>query len=378
MTIGIDIRVLGNKVKSGIEEYTENLLAYLLPLDKSIKFKLFFSSFNSELSNYDWLHLPNVELYKFKIPNKILFSFSRVIDLPRLDKLIGEVDIFFSPHFFLTSLSPSCKRVTTFHDLSFVRFQEFFSWRKNIWHSFEMKPKWQANFSDRIIAVSESTKNDLIRLYGIDPAKIEVIYSGVSLLIKRPDKQNLIEFRKINNLPENFIFFLGKLEPRKNVVSIIKAFDLLKRDKRFSNLCLVLVGSCGWLYKDIFYEIKKSEHRNQIIIKDYISDEARSFYYSLADVFIYPSFFEGFGFPLLEAMKCGTPVIGSSRGSLPEVIETAGLLADPYNINDLVLAISNVLLDKNLKYRLTDLGIKRAEEFTWQKTAEKTLDYIIR
>jgi len=376
MVIGIDIRVLGNKTKSGIEEYTENLLAHLLPLDKNIKFKLFFSSFNSQLPDYEWLHLPNVELYKFKIPNKLFFLSSSLFNFPKIDKLMGGVNIFFSPHFFLTSLSSSCKRVTTFHDLSFVHFPEFFSWRKNIWHNLEMAPKWQAKFSDQIIAVSESTKKDLINLYGIDPAKIEIIYSGISPLIKRPSEEKLLEFRKENNLPERFILFLGKLEPRKNIVGIIKAFNILKRDKRFNNIYLVLAGSRGWLYKDIFQEIEKSEFKKEIIIKNYISDEARAFYYSLADVFIYPSFFEGFGFPSLEAMACGTPVVVSNNSSLPEIVGNGELLVQPNNIQEIAKSIMLILTDNELRDRLSCFGLQRSAKFNWHKTAEYTLKYI--
>ena len=108
MIVGIDIRVLGSEVKSGIEEYTENLLTHLLPLDKSIKFKLFFSSFKGEIKKYDWLSLKNVELYKFKIPNRFLFLSSGLVNSPKIDKMMGGVDVFFSPHFFLTSLSSAC------------------------------------------------------------------------------------------------------------------------------------------------------------------------------------------------------------------------------------------------------------------------------
>ena len=309
MVIGIDIRLLGNGTKSGIEEYTENLLAHLIPLDLNIKFKLFFSSFSGELPDYDWLKHPNVELYKYRYPNKLLFFASSFLNTPKLDELMGGVDVFFSPHFFITALSPACKRVVTFHDLSYIHFPEFFSWRKNIWHNFEMKPIWQSRFSDKIIAVSESTKNDLVKLYNVDPAKVQVIYSGISQDIKRPSDESLKEFKIKNNLPDEFILFLGKFEPRKNIKSVIGAFNILKRSSNFNNLKLVLVGSRGWLYKNIFDAIEKSDYKNSIIIKDQIDDAKRSYYYSLASVFVYPSFFEGFGFPPLEAMKCGTPVI---------------------------------------------------------------------
>ncbi len=376
MIIGIDIRALGNKVKSGVEEYIENLLANMLPLDKSVKYKLFYSSWNGDIQDYDWLHLDNVEVYKRKIPNKLFFLTTRFLGWPKVDKLIGGVDAFFSPHFFLVSLSSSCRRITTFHDLSYIHFPEFFSWRKHIWHNFEMRPFWQSRFSDKIITVSGSTKNDLIRTYGIDEAKIEVIHSGISSDIRRPEPEELERFRNENRLPSKYILFLGKLEPRKNLSSIIRAFGELKERREFKDLHLVLVGSPGWLYKDIFKEIQSSKYNRQIIFKDHIKDGDRKYYYSLAEIFVYTSFFEGFGFPPLEAMACNTPVIVSNTSSLPETIGEGGLLVQPGNIDELRWVISQVLCDKDLKNVLIEFGNKKINNFNWKKTAEKTLSLI--
>ena len=374
MTIGIDIRVLGSQAKSGIEEYTENLLAYLLPLDKSIRYKLFFSSWKSSLENYEWLSLSNIEIVKYKIPNRLLFYSSSFFNAPFVDQLLGGVDVFFSPHFFITALSPVCRRITTFHDLSFIHFPEFFSWRKKIWHNFEMKPLWQSRFSDRIIAVSESTKNDLINFYGVDPAKITVIYSGISPAIKIPDIVSLEEFKKNNNIPDKFILFLGKLEPRKNIAGLIRAFSIIKEDKFFSDFCLVVAGSRGWLDKDIFSEIKRSKHKNDIILKGHIADEERAFFYSLASAFVYPSFFEGFGFPPLEAMACRTPVIIANNSSLPEVAGRGAILVDPANLHEISYAVTKAVKNKSFRDRLISDGLNVASSFNWNKTAEKTLE----
>lgn len=378
MTIGIDIRVLASKTRSGIEEYTENLLAYMLPLDDGVKFKLFFSSWNSKIHDYDWLYLPNVELHKFKIPNKLLFVSAHLFNAPKIDKLIGGADIFFSPHFLLSALSPECKKVMTFHDLSYIRFPEFFSWQRNFWHKVEMKPKRQSRFSDKMIAVSESTKKDLIDVYDIDPAKVEIIHSGISPVIKRPSDILLSKFKTRNDLPDEFILFLGKLEPRKNISGLIKAFNILKQNYKFNKLHLVVVGSRGWLLQDMFKQIKLSPFKDQIILKGHVKDEDRAFYYSLASVFVYPSFFEGFGFPPLEAMACGTPVVVSNSSSLPEVASRAGILIDPHSINEIALAISAILSDIKLKDGLISLGLERAGKFNWQKTAEKTLEYVLK
>src|SRR3989344_266690 len=191
MTIGIDIRVLGSGVKSGIEEYTENLLAHLIPANKDVKFKLFHSSFRNNLKKYGWMKLPNVEVFSFRLPNKLLFSLAWLIDRPYIDKMIGGAYLFFSPHFLLAPLSRDCKRVTTVHDLSFILFGEFFSWRRNLWHKFQIKNLLRPNLSDRIIAVSESTKKDLVEKHNFSSDKIKIIYSGISESVFRPTEREL-------------------------------------------------------------------------------------------------------------------------------------------------------------------------------------------
>ncbi len=376
MIIGIDIRVLGSGTKSGVQEYTENLLAHLLPLNKSIKFKLFYSSFRNDLKKYEWMNLPNVEVFSFRFPIKILFGLARLFNRPRIDKLVGGVNVFFSPHFLLAPLSSGCKRVTTFHDLSYIRFKELFSWRRNAWHKFQIRPSDWSNLSDKIIAVSQSTKKDLIEKYDLPSIKIRVIYSGTSDTVFRPPEDEMEAFKIKNNLPDKFILFLGKLEPRKNIPGLIRAFNLLKDSNEFEDLALVIVGSEGWLYDNIYREAKASRYKDRIIFKNYIKDEDRKFYYSLASVFVYPSFFEGFGFPPLEAMACGTPVITSFNSSLPEVVGEGGILVDPNGVVDISMAIKNVLTDVGLREVLVRKGIERAQVFVWNKCARETLDLL--
>lgn len=376
MIVGIDIRVLGSDTKSGVEEYTENLLAHLLSLDKNIKFKLFYSSFKNNLKKYKWMELSNVEVFSFRLPNKLFFSSSRLLNRPYLDRLIGGADKFFSPHFLLTSLSQDCKRVTTFHDLSYIRFKEFFSWKRNLWHKLQVRFVSQQNLSDQIIAVSRSTKKDLIEKYNLSSGRISVIYSGISDSISKPSEEELKLFRTENNLPDKFILFLGKLEPRKNICGLVKAFNLLKSSNDFPDFNLVIAGSPGWLYKNIYLEVVASPYKDQIIFKNYIKDENRKFYYSLASVFVYPSFFEGFGFPPLEAMACGTPVLASFNSFLPEVVGDGCILVDPNNIVDISNSIKSILTEEGLRKLLIKRGLKQAKIFTWERCAQDTLNLI--
>lgn len=376
MIIGIDIRVLGSGTKSGIEEYTENLLAHMLPIDKNIKFKLFHSSLKNNLNKYEWMKLPNVEVFSFRLPNKLLFGSSILFGRPRIDKLIGGADVFFSPHFLLAPLSADCKRVTTFHDLSYIRFREFFSWRRNLWHKVQTSLLGADNISDKIIAVSQSTKNDIVEKYNFPSGKIKTIYSGISKSIFRPQEEELKLFKDRNNLPDEFILFVGKLEPRKNISGLIKAFNLLKGMQEFEKLNLVIAGSEGWLYENIYHEAEESPYRKNIIFKNYFKDEDRKFYYSLASVFVYPSFFEGFGFPPLEAMACKTPVVASFNSSLPEVVGEAGILVDPHNAVDISEAIKSILTDSGLRSLMVKKGLQRTQNFSWEKCAGETLYFL--
>lgn len=374
MVIGIDIRVLGNPIKSGIEEYTENLMPHLIREGKDIQFKLFYSSRKSLLPDYDWLNEPNVKLYKFNYPNNLLFASSRFLDRPFVDRLVGGADVFFFPHFFLSSLSPHCKRVTTFHDLSYVHFPEHLTLRKKIWHNFQMIPGWQAKFSDKIIAVSESTKNDLVNFYKIDPARIEVTYSGLTSLT---GQTSIVDFKRAKNLPDRFILFLGKLEPRKNVISIVKAFNNLKSNPKYKNVGLVIAGAEGWKYEELTSQVQRTcEVANPIIFTGQLTDEERYLYYCAADVFVYPSFFEGFGFPPLEAMSCGTPVITSRNSSLPEIVGDAAIMIDPYDVNELELWITKLLDSKKLFGLMAKRGVGQASKFNWRNTAIKTLEVL--
>ena len=373
MIIGIDIRMLARGTRSGIEEYTINLLSNMLKMDRNIQYKLFYNGYKKVDLKYDFLKLSNVELKELKIPNRLLdFSF-QYFSYPKVDKLLGGVDVFFSPHIFSAPVSKNCKTVTTFHDLSFENHKEFYSLGKNYWH-FSMNPKKKARKSDKIIAVSNSTKNDLTKIYKIDFEKIKVVYSGINQ--EQGVENNESEVRKKYKLPEKYILYLGTIEPRKNIVSIIKAFEKLKYSITDKSLKLIIAGSKGWLYKNVFEVAENSKYKKDIIFAGFIDDEDKTTLYRLAEIFVYPSFYEGFGFPPLEAMQNKTPVITSNLSSLSEAVGDAAIMVNPYNIDELARAMENLLSDENLKNNLIEKGIQQTKKFSWQKCAEETLDVL--
>lgn len=176
------------------------------------------------------------------------------------------------------------------------------------------------------------------------------------------------------NLPEKFVLFLGTIEPRKNIEAVIRAFD--KASYEFPSYELLLAGGKGWNNKGIYEIHNKLKNKDKIRFLGYVEHEEKPALYKLASLFVFPSIYEGFGLPPLEAMACGTPVITSNASSLPEVVGDAGLMVNPYNINELVEAMKVMLSDAELRQRFIEKGLARAQKFTWERCAEKTLELI--
>lgn len=380
MTIGIDLRVLARGTRSGIEEYTINLLSRLLSLDKNIKFKLFCNAFNQAAMDYDWLKLPNVELRRFYFPNRFLFDpAAKFLKLPKIDKLLGGCDVFFAPHFLLAPVSRDCRKIVTFHDLSFEYFPEFFIWRKRFWHA-SLSPRARAGEAAKIIAVSASTKDDLANLYGVAEDKIRVIHSGVGEEFKPLPREACRAVAEKYGLPASFILYFGTLEPRKNIVGLIKAYEIFRANPAVAGSApaLVLAGRRGWLYDEIFRAAKASPYAGDIKLIGFVEPQDKPQLFNLASLFVYPSFFEGFGFPPLEAQASGVPVITSHTSSFPEVVGDSALMVDPYNFDEIGWAMAEVWRDDNLRKSLITEGRERVKGFTWEKCGRETLDFLTR
>ncbi|HEY4520333.1 MAG TPA: glycosyltransferase family 1 protein [Candidatus Paceibacterota bacterium] len=367
MTIGVDIRVLANEKDGGVYEYASQLLSHMVALDSSILFKLFYSSFRVPAPSFEWMKKGNVSLHAHRISNSALFLAS-YFQQPKADLLIGGVDVFFSPHILSIALSPHCPRTVTFHDLSYERFPEFFSWRRRLWNK-AMGPKSQAQKAKAIIAVSESTKRDLENIYRIPSSKISVIHSGVG----GPE----IDKKEIADLPAKYILALSTLEPRKNISGVIKAFEILKEDPALAEYHLVIVGPSGWLYESILDQITHSPQKNSIHCQGFASKE-KSLYYQNASCLVYPSFFEGFGFPPLEAMAHGVPAIVGLNSSMPEVVGQGGMAVNPYSPKMIAQAVASILRDPAFHKVLKTKAEYQAQKFSWPQAAEKTLELLLK
>lgn len=377
MKIGIDVRCLADGRRSGVEEYAMALLSELFRIDRKNEYVLFFNAWGNvepDLSFADGFE--NVSVRRFRIPNKLLNLSLWYLNWPKLDSLLGGTDIFFLPNINFCAVSEGTKLFVTAHDLSFEAYPETFSSKQRIWH-YLVNPKRLFRRADRIFSVSRSTKDDLETRYGIRPSKIEVIPSGIDGRFHEYDRNDpkLVAVKEKYALPYRFILYLGAFEPRKNIVSVVRAFSALRkaRHPELEKLSLVLAGVSGWKEDEIREEIEHSPFRGNIILPGFVEDEDKPALYNLASLFAYPSFYEGFGFPPLEALACGVPVVTSNSSSLPEIVGDAGVLVDPHRPDELFRAFQEVLLDKKLRATLHEKGLARAKGFLWGETARRTL-----
>ncbi len=294
-----------------------------------------------------------------KIARKILLLYGRLIQ--------KEYDLYWQPNFIPLEGIKAKKIVSTVHDFSFYLQPE--------WHPSERLDYFNKHFwsqvkqSDWLITGSNFSKQEIIEYLEFDANKITVIYHGVDHdLYKLYHKDQLEEFKRRQNLPDKFILFVGSIEPRKNLLTLLKACAQLNENK-VDNIPLVLVGFKGWENDEIMQII--NQNKKNIIYLGYLSDIELAYIYNLAQVFVYPTLYEGFGIPPLEAMACGTPVITSDTASLPEVGGDAVLYVDPYDINDISQKLDLLLSSQTMQKDLIEKGLRRAKDFTWEKAAKE-------
>ncbi len=284
-----------------------------------------------------------------------------------LDKTFGVVDIFHATNHLLAHFK-GAKTVFTLHDLIFLRFPEYHL-PYNRWYLTFAMPRY-LRAADVIITPSECSKQDAIAFYGLPESKIKVIYEAAAPYLKATtDTSELERVRQKYNLPERYLLHLATIEPRKNLNRLLDAYKSLLAD--WPDLKLVLIGQKGWLYDSFFQKLQALGLQEQVIFPGYIAEEDLSICYQLAEVFVFPSLYEGFGLPPLEAMACGVPVVSSNSSSLPEVIGQAGLLFDPTDTAALVAALRRVLADAELRTELQGRSLLQAQKFSWVKAANE-------
>ncbi len=372
MNIAIDIRSLQTPYRTGVGEYVAELLTALFAHDKTNQYFLYGNA-HQDFSR----HLPlwtqaNVHTVITHWPNKFLTSTLAACGRPYLDRIIRKkrhqnVDIFFSPHINFTAVSPQIPHVLTIHDISFEHFPQYFSLKQRVWHGL-VRPRQQAERAACIITPSEATRQDVIDTYGVSPQKVVCIPSGVPRVMDRViAEEDIRRVRDVYGLTQKYILFLGTVEPRKNIESVIKAFAASSWMQK-QGYTLVIAGSRGWKEQGIMDCISNTKNVRYI---GYVDAADKPALYALADVFVYPSWFEGFGFPILEAMAAGTPVITSNRSAMVEVAEDGAYLVSPYNTEQLRCAMERVLQSPTLSALYKARGKERVQRYSWHVAAER-------
>jgi glycosyltransferase involved in cell wall biosynthesis len=327
---------------------------------------------------------PNFQYRRAPLPERALTILWHRLGLPvPVEWFTGPVDIFHSTDFVLPPVRSQARTILTVHDLSFMRLPQCAEAGLRAYLN-KVVPR-SVERADLVLADSQSTKNDLIELLGVSPDKIKVVYAGVESRFRPMQGEMALQrVRKRYGLDLPFILSLGTLEPRKNLTGLIEAYALMRASSRAGfytcqgagdrELKLVIAGGKGWLYDEIFARVEELGLSGQVIFPGFIADEDLPALYNLAELFVFPSLYEGFGLPPLEAMACGTPVVTSDRPSLPEVVGEAGLMVEATDSQALAEAMERVLTDEDLRREMREKGLKQAAKFTWEEAAGKLLD----
>ena len=377
MILGFDIRSLfGNK--TGIGVYSYNLVRSLRSLYKNDVLKLYACSGftgRSKATN-PFEGDPHVSLSpSLRIPTSLLHLSWSYLGLPQVESIIGDVDLVHGLSYVLPR-ARKAKKVLTVYDLTFMLVPQThpFSRQKFL----PALVKRSVRDADAIIAISESTKQDILRVFHVPDHKVTVTYLGVDHSTFNPNapRSAIEKVKKKFSITKNYIFYLGTIEPRKNVDILLRAFQEVRRrtNREFQ---LVLSGKIGWKVENLMKAIRALAESGDLVYTGYISEDEAAYLYNGAEVFVYPSQYEGFGIPVLEAMACGCPVIASNSSSLPEVVGDAGVLVEPNNMEELSEAIVKVLHDGGLRRALKEKGIQRAAQFDWAKMAMATRDLYV-
>jgi glycosyltransferase involved in cell wall biosynthesis len=364
--VGLDAHLLSGTASyrsAGIHGYIVELLRRLPQTDATIRYTAFASQASSRLVSG-----MKVRATRWPTTRPLVRILWEQLALPwaasseRLALLHGLA--------FVTPLMCPCPAVVTVHDLSFALFPEFFRGANAAY--LRIFTSISCRRAARVIAVSENTRADVMRLYRVPGEQIDAVPHGVDPAFHPRPASEVAEFRRSHSLPDRLVLFVGTLEPRKNLVKLVEAFGKLRAGTT-QDVKLVLAGGKGWYYDSIFATVERLDLRGRVIFAGYVPNEELPMWYNAADVFAFPSRYEGFGMPVLEAMACGTPVVTARTSSLPEVAGDAALTVPPDDTDALAEALRRALQDAPLRQEMRTQGIARAARFTWEETARRTV-----
>lgn len=372
MLIGIDGNEANVKDRVGVPQYAYELLWGMYRLKSEWKSKHKVVIYLRSLPRADLPKASSHWQYKV-LPGRGIWILTRL--MPHLF-VSRRPDVFFAPNHYLPVLPPMPK-VCTIHDLGYLKFSGQFKkydfWQLKYWSAISIF------ISKYIISVSKSSKQNIVRHYPFASKKIKVAYHGYDKT-RFNNKISSVDVRRVKKkygIKNDYILFLSTLKPSKNVEGLLKAFKLLITDNALLKTALVIAGKKGWLYKSIFEKVKDLNIEKRVIFTDFIDEDDKPALYFGAKVFVSPSFWEGFGIHVLEAMACGTPVVVSRVASLPEVAGKTGIYVDANSRKSIARGIKKVINMTAKEYNeLAERSIRQAEKFTWEDTARKTIEVL--
>jgi glycosyltransferase involved in cell wall biosynthesis len=359
--IGIDCHTIGSGI-GGNESYTFHLVQALAAVDARNDYRLYFTRWSPDLealapgANFTLVKLRPHTPY-VRIPASLPLELWRhPVDVLHVQ--------YIPPPFGRTPI------VNMVHDLAVIHLPQFFP-RGEVWRQRLLLPR-AIRRAARVLTVSQHGKDDIVRTYGVAPADVVVTYNGVSDHFRRVAGAELRAVLQRYGVASPYILYVGNLQPRKNLRGLLDAFVLLKQAERLPHR-LVIVGRNAWRSADVFARVRELGLDADVIFTSYVPSADLPALYSGAAALVYPSFFEGFGFPPLVAMQCGTPVVASNRPAFPEILGDAGLLVDPAQPADIARAMLAVIRDTRLREDLVSRGFARAGRYRWEETARRTL-----
>lgn len=365
MSVVLDISA-GVNVQSGLGRYSRSLTEALIPLLYEPP-TLFYNHIEGRSEPF----MNNVPTHTINLgykPWRLAVWMGQLAHVG-FNRLIPGATLYHGHEHLLMPLR-GIPTVLTVHDLIYKLFPEHHKKLNYIFLNQAM-PLF-CKRADAIITISESSKRDLIEYYAIAADKIHVIYEAPDPIFRPPTTEDIDAVRQRYQLPEQFLLVVGTIEPRKNYSRLVEA--LMRLRERHSDLKLVVVGSKGWLYNEFFSRIEALNATEHVVFPGFIPDKDLPVVYGRATVAVMASVYEGFGLPILEAMACGTPVACSNTSSLPELGGDVARYFDPYNVDEMTTVINALLSDAEQREQLGRAGLKRAAEFTWERTARETID----
>ena len=364
MRIGFDATAIPeNRVGAG--NYSFNLVQALANLDKKNEFFIFAQPIHIR----EWgIEQPNFHFVKVEMGSRLQRLLWEQSGLPWQARHL-QLDVLHSPHYTMPLVKP-CKSIVTFHDMTFQLFPEIHRPIHRVF--FPLMMQWSAQKADKLIAVSKSTKDDMLRLLEIYPERIVPIPEAASSHYQQlPTEQVEKVCERYQLTRGKYIYYVGALEPRKNLPVLIEAYAKIAPD--FPDIPLVIAGRKGWMYDEIFKKVTFLKLEEKVRFLGYVPESDLIGLYNGTQVFVYPSRYEGFGLPVLEAMHCGAPVITTRISSMPEVAGEAALLVEPDDVEALSTALREILTKDGLARELSQRGLARAKNFSWERCAQETL-----